>query len=31
VRPATLREDGGFTAALEHVTRVLAPRPALGG
>ncbi|MFL5574370.1 MAG: hypothetical protein ACJ79S_00140 [Gemmatimonadaceae bacterium] len=25
-RPLTLREDGGFPAALEHVTRVLAPR-----
>jgi hypothetical protein len=26
-RPATLREDGGFAAALEHVTGVLAPHP----
>jgi hypothetical protein len=28
VRPATLREDGGFAAALEHVTRVLTSRDA---
>lgn len=28
VRPATLREDGGFPAALEHVLRVLSPRDA---
>jgi hypothetical protein len=27
-RPLTLREDGGFAAALEHVARVLSARPA---
>lgn len=31
VRPATLREDGGFPAALEHVLCVLSPRdPPIG-